>query len=72
MFNAQSRLPGAVWLSEHWLELRAYNFEWVASAGEGVIASSPALEDVIAQVIEQQLADRAVYAFVDFPVLQVG
>lgn len=70
MFNAQSRLPGAVWLSEHWLELSAYNFQWVASAGEGVIASSPELSEVIEQTARLLPSQSVVYAFVDFPVIR--
>ncbi len=59
-------LPGAVWLRRNWEELRHYNFQWIATAGDRIDAHGEDLERVMDEIVEQGLAEQAVYAFVDF------
>lgn len=60
------QFPGARWLQRNWNELQQFNFEWVAANGEGLIAHDSELEIVMNEVIEENLVNHVVYAFVDF------
>ena len=60
------RYPGALWIRRNWAFLEErYGFQWVAATAERVIANDPSLRRVIDAAIEQDLIERAVFAFIN-------
>jgi hypothetical protein len=56
---------GVVWFRNNWIELRRFNFQWVAADGNGFIAAATELEEVMGEVIRRERYNSAVYAFDD-------
>ena len=62
---ALSHPDGADWIARNWNdELLPYNFEWVAATGDGLLASSHDLDEVFAEVANDDRREEIVFAFV--------